>query len=242
MTSYSHAVPTAGAVAALLVATAPDATPQSEDLLWRTVAGRALITWPLQALSRCNEVVGCSILATRAHATEGREALFSVPWSGGPSVSASFRDERTWLGILENGRTHTEWLVVVDANLPLVTPDAIRAGLLAAEKTGVAIASEPVKETLKRVEGDIVVETLPRDALRRLITPLVLRRDAVAAILGAYDDARHDPNDLASLLALAGVPITVFDAGYPAVRVNSEDDLAIVETLLLQRLSEAHPS
>lgn len=242
MTSYSHALPIAGAVAALLVATAPDATPQSADLLWRSVAGRALITWPLQALAQCEEIAGCSILATPGHASEGRQALLNLPWTGGPSVSASFRDMRTWLGVLENGRTQTEWLAIVDATLPLVTAEAIRAGLRAAQRTGVAIASEPVKETLKRVQGEVVAETLPRDALRRLITPVILHRDAVLRVLAAFDSPRDDSHDLVSLLRLAGAPIAVFDPGYPAVRVNSEDDLAIVETLLLQRLAEAHPS
>ena len=135
-----------------------------------------------------------------------------------------------------------EWIVVLDAALPLVTVDVIRSGLCAAERTGVAMAGEPVKETLKRVDGAVVMETLPRDALRRLLTPVVFHRDALKRALDAYDPSRDDANNLVALTRLAGVPVTVFDAGYPAVRVTSEDDLAIVETLLRQRESEASPS
>jgi 2-C-methyl-D-erythritol 4-phosphate cytidylyltransferase len=100
------------------------------------------------------------------------------------------------------------------------------------------MAGEPVKETLKRVQGQHVAETPPRDTLRRLLTPVIFRRDALWRLVESVDPSTTDPNDLVALLRSSGAALTVYDADYPCVRVTSEDDLAIVETLLSQRKSE----
>ncbi|MGH2505616.1 MAG: hypothetical protein ACRDID_24155, partial [Ktedonobacterales bacterium] len=60
-----------------------------------------------------------------------------------------------------------------------------------------------------------------------------------------YKTLRDHPStsaDLVVLAQLAGVPLTVFAVDYPCVRVTSEHDLALVESLLRQREPEASSS
>ena len=240
---YSKASLPPGAVHAILVATAPDAAAQTADLLWRPVLGRPLIAWPLSALLQLDALESCFISFLPAHREDCRALVVDAPPGNGSLSGAYCRGERNWLSLLEmSGRIRDGWLVVVDATLPLVTTSALRAGLLAAERTGVAIAAEPVKETLKRVDGQVVVETLPREALRRLCPPVIFSRAAIWRVIEAYDPAGDvDANDLIALIRRADVPLTVFDANYPCVRVTSEHDLSIVESLLRRREMESSP-
>lgn len=237
MGSSAHAD---GAVAALVVATAPDSSAETADLLWRPVLGRPLIAWPLQALAACEGVTSVTIRASAGRDAECGELLVAQATGSGPTLAAVCRGDREWLNLLEeSGRIRDGWLVVVDSTLPLLTTASLRAGLHAAERTGVAIAAEPVKETLKLVEGQRVVETLPRECLRRLCPPVIFSREAIWRVLESYDpQGEVDAHDLFALIGLAGVPLTTFDVDYPCVRIASEHDLAIVESLLRQRESE----
>lgn len=237
---YSKASLPPGAVHAILVATAPDAAAQTADLLWRPVLGRPLIAWPLSALLQLDALESCFISFLPAHREDCRALVVDAPPGNGSLSGAYCRGERNWLSLLEmSGRIRDGWLVVVDATLPLLTTASLRAGLLAAQRTGVAIAAEQVKETLKRVEHQAVAETLPRERLCRLCPPIIFSREAIWRTLELYDpQGKVDAHDLFALIGLAGVPLATFDVDYPCVRVTSERDLAIVESLLRQRESE----
>lgn len=243
MTSTEADTPS-GPVAALLVATAPDAAPdtaaQTADLLWRPVLGHPLIAQPLRALAACESITSVTIRAQVGRNAECRDLLAAQATGSGPTLSAVCRGERNWLSLLEKcGRIRDGWLVVVDATLPLLTTASLRAGLLAAQRTGVAIAAEQVKETLKRVEHQAVAETLPRERLCRLCPPIIFSREAIWRTLELYDpQGKVDAHDLFALIGLAGVPLATFDVDYPCVRVTSERDLTIIEALLRQRESE----
>jgi 2-C-methyl-D-erythritol 4-phosphate cytidylyltransferase len=232
-----------GAVAALLVATAPDAGPQASDLLWRAISGRPLIGWTLQALMALDDLSYCALITPLERYDDGVKViendLSRAPGRVKVVLPTGANTWRRALASIEDIPTSCDWLLTVDATLPLVTTESLRAGLQAATRTGVAIAGEPVKETLKRVQGEKVVETPSRASLRRLFSPVIFRREAIWRVLDNYDPHRSDANDLVALAQLSGVPLTVFDAGYPAVRLTTERDLAIIETLLTQRESEA---
>ncbi|HEX8732335.1 MAG TPA: 2-C-methyl-D-erythritol 4-phosphate cytidylyltransferase, partial [Ktedonobacterales bacterium] len=169
----------AGAVAALVVAVAPAHHLGAGATLWREVAGRPLIAWALAPLASLASLRACIVVVDdaatdRARALEWgverrRVAVQSV--AAGASLAAALRAG------LPAALAVGEWVIALDAWAPLVTPAGLRAGLQAATSTGAAIAGEAVKETLKRVEGQHVVETPPRASLRRLQPPIIARGD-----------------------------------------------------------------
>lgn len=227
-----------------MVATAPDVEPRVTDILWRPVAGLPLIGWPLRALTSLDDLGYCALITPLERYDDGvRVVANDLNSAPGRLKVVIPTGGHTWLGALASAEdipVSCEWIIVVDATLPLATTGSLRTGLRAAARTGVALAGEPVKETLKRVQGRQVVETLPRDALRRLWAPVIFRREALWRLLESHDPA--DANDLLALAQRAGAPLAVYAVEYPCFRVTSEDDLAIVETLLRQRESEASPS
>lgn len=227
----------AGSVSAIVVGAAPAILLRDSALLWRAVARRPLIAWALDALAGLDGLSECIVIAPK---NERRRAQ-PLRWGAGHHALAHplAPGEDVWAAMRE-ALPASEWVIALDATAPLVTTASLRAGLDAAQRTGAAIAGEPVKETLKRVDDLRVVETLPRERLRRIQAPIIARGDLWRRALASYDPTRPAGADLVALAQIFDVPLTVYDIDYPGVRVASEADLALVETLLRERALEAH--
>ena len=119
-------------------------------------------------------------------------------------------------------------IVVHDAARPLAT-DALFAAVIDAVRNGAdaAIPGVAVTDTVKRVEGDRVIETLDRSQLVAVQTPQAFRADALRKAHGAGGDATDD----AALVEAAGGTVVVV-AGEPGnIKVTTPADLRVAEAL-----------
>jgi 2-C-methyl-D-erythritol 4-phosphate cytidylyltransferase len=120
--------------------------------------------------------------------------------------------------------------LVHDAARPLVTDEVIERVLrpLSAGWDG-AVPGLPLADTVKRVRGNEVVETLARSELVAVQTPQAfgapVLRDAFAGELG-------DASDCASLVETAGGRVTVVPGERRLLKITDPDDLALVESWL----------
>ena len=121
-------------------------------------------------------------------------------------------------------------VVVHDAARPLLD-DAVVARVLAALDDGwdAAVPALPVADTVKRVDGDRVVETLDRSQLRLVQTPQAF----VAAVLrDAYAGRRDGASDCAALVEARGGRVKVVTGDDRLVKVTEPRDLEWVASLL----------
>ena len=121
-------------------------------------------------------------------------------------------------------------VVVHDAARPLLD-DAVVARVLAALNEGwdAAVPALPVADTVKRVDGDRVVETLDRSQLRLVQTPQAF----VAAVLrDAYAGRRDGASDCAALVEARGGRVKVVPGDDRLVKVTEPRDLEWVASLL----------
>lgn len=204
------------------------------DAHWASLAGRPVVAWTVASLlhaPRIGEVVlvvapdrisDAHALVTREHWTR----VTIVP-TDGP------RRRDAVMSALHALSPACRWIVVHEATRPLITPELIATGLAAARHTGVAAACEPVKETIKRVQGGIVAETLDRSTLVLLQTPQVFERDV---LLAAHQQAAPtlDLPDDATLAVSAGIRVATFPGSHNNIAVISPDDVAVAEALLTQ--------
>jgi 2-C-methyl-D-erythritol 4-phosphate cytidylyltransferase len=127
-------------------------------------------------------------------------------------------------------------LLVHDAARPLLAEDVISRvlGALGEGYEG-AVPALPVPDTIKRVEGGEVVETLSRDGLVAAQTPQAFVADVLrAALAGDVDGA----SDCASLVEASGGRVKVVEGDPRLLKVTTPQDLLVVEALLVEERAE----
>jgi 2-C-methyl-D-erythritol 4-phosphate cytidylyltransferase len=125
---------------------------------------------------------------------------------------------------------YTGFILIHDAARPLVTPDLVRAvidRLLVGDVAGV-VPVVPVRDTLKRVAGEFVVETVDRADLVAVQTPQGFSLETLRA---AHAVAGGDATDDASMVEAAGGKIAIVDGDPANLKVTYPEDLAVAEAL-----------
>jgi 2-C-methyl-D-erythritol 4-phosphate cytidylyltransferase len=107
--------------------------------------------------------------------------------------------------------------------------------LEAAERTGAAIAATPVVDTLKKVEGDRIVSTVPRGGLFAAATPQVFRADLLARALAEGDEE----TDEAALVEALRVAVSIVPVSRLGFKITTPEDLEIAEALIRSREPKA---
>ena len=147
--------------------------------------------------------------------------------TGGASRSESVREA------LAEVADDAAVVLVHDAARPLL-PEGVIERVLAPLSEGWdgVVPGLPVSDTVKRVEGDRVVETLPRGELVAVQTPQAfiasVLREAVSGDVSAASDC-------ASLVEARGGRVKVVEGDPRLLKVTSGEDLALVETWLPDR-------
>jgi 2-C-methyl-D-erythritol 4-phosphate cytidylyltransferase len=142
--------------------------------------------------------------------------------TGGPSRADSVR-----LGVAEVP-ADAAVVLVHDAARPLLD-DAVVGRVVAALGEGWdgAVPTLPIPDTVKRVDGERVAETLRRDELRVVQTPQAFVADVLRSAL-----AGSDWTDCSAAVEAAGGRVRIVDGDPRLLKVTDTDDLDRVAALL----------
>jgi 2-C-methyl-D-erythritol 4-phosphate cytidylyltransferase/2-C-methyl-D-erythritol 2,4-cyclodiphosphate synthase len=124
-------------------------------------------------------------------------------------------------------------VLVHDAARPVIPAGTIPALLKALEHAPGAIPAAPVADTLKRVAGGIIVETVPRDALFRAQTPQAFR---FGPLLAAHRSGLQGATDDASLLEAAGQAVAIVPGSDDNIKLTYPQDLIRLERIMTPTL------
>lgn len=170
------------------------------------------------AAAVCDEVV---VVVPEGHAWGGPAVLASV--TGGATRSDSVRAG------LDAVPATTDVVVVHDAARPLAPPslfrdviDAIGAGAAA------AVPAIPIHDTVKRVEGDEIRETIDRTGLVTVQTPQAFRAGVLREAHGSVGDATDD----AGLVEALGHPVRVVRGDPRNFKLTTTLDMELAMSLL----------
>jgi len=142
---------------------------------------------------------------------------------GGPTRAASVRAG------LEVVPSDTAIVVVHDAARPLATPHLFEA-VVGAVRDGAdaAIPGLRVADTLKRVEGDVVVTTVSRENLVAVQTPQAFR----AELLRRAHVGEPDATDDAALVEAFGALVRVVPGERSNIKLTEPGDLRLIEAIV----------
>jgi len=122
------------------------------------------------------------------------------------------------------------FVLIHDAARPLVTSKLVQAvigRLLRGDVAGV-VPVVPVRDTIKRVAGKYVVETVDRSDLVAVQTPQGFDLEVLRA---AHAGADEDATDDASMIEKFGGIIAIVDGDPANLKVTYPEDLAVAEAL-----------
>ena len=187
---------------------------QYEDL-----AGRAVLEWSLEAArSACDGVV---LVLPPGVPEADWTASASVP--GGATRSDSVRAGLA--AVPDEARV----IVVHDAARPLASVALFRR-VVSAVGAGAdaAVPALAVRDTIKRVEGTVVAETLDRSVLVGVQTPQAFR----AHVLRQAHASGRDATDDAALVEAVGGKVVIVDGEARNIKLTTPDDLLVARALL----------
>ncbi len=151
----------------------------------------------------------------------------------GPAFGGATRQASVHAGLEAVAARKPDIVLIHDAARPFVSAGLISRAIAATMRTGAAIPTLPVTDTVKTVDAEgLVDKTLDRNALRLVQTPQGFAfPPLLAAHRRAIAEGRDNFTDDAALVEWAGLKVGVF-AGEPGnIKITSEDDFAHAEMI-----------
>lgn len=187
---------------------------------YEQLGGRRVLDWSLEAARATSDGI---VLVVAPEIAARPEPDADVVVGGGETRSASVR---CGLAAVPGDASV---IVVHDAARPLAPAPLFRA-VVAAVASGAdgAVCALPVADTVKRVHGRRVVETLDRGDLWAVQTPQAF----VAAVLRAAHEAEPEATDDAALVEAAGGRVVVVEGNPCNRKLTYLHDLVVAEALL----------
>jgi 2-C-methyl-D-erythritol 4-phosphate cytidylyltransferase len=142
------------------------------------------------------------------------------------------RQDSVYSGLCCVDDLKTPIVLVHDGVRPLVGEDLIGRVVEATGKKGAVIPVLPVEDTIKRVEGERVIQTEDRRLLFRSQTP---QGFSCSLLKEAFFRAREEGfygTDEASLVERMGHEVFVIQGDPKNIKITTQDDLRVAEALI----------
>lgn len=127
---------------------------------------------------------------------------------------------------------NSDIVLIHDGARPFVTMELIHQLVNEAKEHGAAIPAVRVKDTVKKVRGQFVEETVERSSLWAVQTPQAFH---VSLVLRAHEQAQKDGyigTDDASLVERIGGKVKIVEGDYRNIKLTTPDDLLFAEAIL----------
>lgn len=139
---------------------------------------------------------------------------------------------------LKNVSSEEAMVLIHDGARPFITIDAIHRLVEKVSVHGAAIVAVPVKDTIKKVENEIVTETVDRKSLWAVQTPQAFRLSTIKA---AHNKALAEDvlgTDDASLVEYAGGFVSIVPGDYDNIKITTQEDLYFAKAILEKRKAQ----
>lgn len=126
----------------------------------------------------------------------------------------------------------TRYIAVHDGARPFADPESIKKCIRDASVFGGAALGVPVKDTIKTVNGGLIVDTPDRSGLYAIQTPQIFRRDVYVKGVNFALDHELDFTDDCQLAEAVGVKVCVTLSDYGNIKITTPEDIFFGEAIL----------
>ncbi len=132
----------------------------------------------------------------------------------------------------------SEYVAIHDCARCLITSEMIERVADAAFETGAASAICRIHDTVKRIENDVIVATLPRNNIVKAQTPQIFKTELYERALSQFDVSDSEITDDNMMVEKLGAAIKCVDLGEENLKITTPADIAFAEQILLKRGNE----
>jgi 2-C-methyl-D-erythritol 4-phosphate cytidylyltransferase len=188
-----------------------------------SIKGRPMFVFSLEAMEASGVIDAVVLVAPRSELARAKVLVESLGSSrvhdlvpGGASRNSSVR-----AGLAASPPT-TDVVVCHDAARPFASPELFRRVVDALRSADGVVPVIPSPDTIKRLDGTRVVETIHRDTVGLAQTPQAFRSDALRA---AHERYPKDATDDAMLLERAGFRVQAVEGELENFKITTSEDL-----------------
>lgn len=194
------------------------------------LAGKPLVLHVLERLHASGRVSEAVVAISPGHEVAFRGALAAAPLPVRLAPGGVERRDSVSSALQASGVADDALVLVHDAARPLIDPLEVAAVVDAAAAQGAAIAGHAMVNTVKRIKGGKVVETVPRVDLVSVTTPQVFR----AGLLRKAHEKSSGATvtDDAELVERSGASVAVVLTSRWNLKITYPEDLAWAEAWL----------
>jgi len=213
-----------------------------EDKLLALICGKTVLEHVLDAFQQCGAVdeiivVTREDLIGRVSELCGAGSFHKVSrvMAGGGS-----RLESVLTGALAASK-NMDLIAIHDGARPCIDAAVIERAINAAAKLHAAAPAVKISSTIKKVDNNIVVDTVDRDSLYEIQTPQVFDAGLIKAALTNAAQKQAEITDDCMAAELIGIPVHITEGSRSNIKITTPDDLIIAEAILSRGAQCAPP-
>ncbi len=194
---------------------------------------RKVIGVTMQAFQSCESVSEIIIVAREDDipAIQAEAEAAGITKLAACTIGGSTRQESVFNGVRKISKD-TELVAIHDGARPLVKPEHIEKVIKDASVFGGATLGVPVKDTIKTVDGGLIIDTPPRSSLYITQTPQIFKRRLYFEGIDFALEHGLDFTDDCQLVEAIGGKVAMTVGDYTNIKITTPEDIAIAEVLL----------
>ena len=194
---------------------------------------RKVIGVTMQAFQKCDSITEIIIVAREDDipAIQEEAKAAGISKLSACTTGGATRQESVINGIRKISK-EAELIAVHDGARPLVKPEHIEKVIKDASVFGGATLGVPVKDTIKTVDGGLIVDTPPRSSLYITQTPQIFKRNLYFEGIDFALEHSLDFTDDCQLVEAIGGKVAMTVGDYTNIKITTPEDLILADRLI----------
>ena len=205
------------------------------DKLMAPIARKPVIRHTIEAFENTKSVTGIVIVTRTDRIKEFEGLVISLNKIEAVIPGGEHRHDSVAAG-LKSLSAAARYVAVHDGARPLITPTQIEQVFEQAQTHAAAALAEPVRDTLKRADNDLIVrESIDRRGVYAMQTPQIFERKLLEQAYQQVADGGKIVTDEVSAVELLGQKVVLVPNRDVNFKITFQRDLQLAEAVLLQR-------